>query len=623
MASGSYPPGRWKLKRSNPSTVNGHSMSRHTPSRLEALPAVYRLPLCPYLVIGNRRMLIHLDAYGVPQSLQWPAAGAPDRLAWRDPIDEWPYWEELAPEKIRDRMPYFEYADGTRDYLHEAECPATAYIQDTNMLEGRYALPGGAVVETLSFVTPDRDVWVRRFRVRGVGKLVFQGEFFEKAVRGHALAYLGHVPFRGAFMAPPRGVYIITSTLVLTASQGRVETPVDGEIDGIICLCAAEDLIGAVRLGEEALARGLDRMQADAAAADRAWLDRAKQPVAQHPFVQQNYKRWLLSHRLQLTHDGAMVCGPRPSWSFVWPRDGSQLSVAFAMAGYIEEAQQSIAWQFDRTPESGVHDARYHSDGQPMRLDNRPRQGDNPGFLCWAAGAVCREHWDPDWALAVRDNLYRMADHLVQSRDDETLLPLPEADHRETQIAESIGIAVTAIGGLKGAAFIAERLGDPDRAARYQARAAEIKRGAETHLWNGEERYFMTSIKPHKPEPDIAAAWGVYPFGVWPADDPHSGPAVDRLLRDRWNAAAGGVLAMPGTPYESYWMYYTGKLLLGVAGAGKREVEKEMLDALQRAASPQGLIPEQIGRATGNLWGCAPLPTAQASLLIYAYRRTP
>lgn len=589
----------------------------------QTLPAAYRMPLCPYLLVGNRRLLIHLDAYGVPQSLQWPAPGAPDRLGWRDPLDEWPYWEELDPDKICDRMPYFEYADGRRVYLHEAEDPVIDYVEDTNVLVGRYVLPGGAVVETASFVHSSMDIWVRRFHVRGSGKLVFQGEFFEKAVRGHAHAHLGNVDFRGGFTAPPRGAYVITGTLALTASQGRVETPVNGEVDGMICLCVADDLVDAIKLGEAAMAHGANRLQEDTVASDRTWVGRAKEPAAQHAFVRKNYKRWLLANRLQLSLDGAMVCGPRPFWGFVWPRDGSQLSVSFALAGYLDEARQGVKWQIDRTPESGVHDARYHSDGTPMRLDNRPRQGDNPGFLCWAAGAVCREAWDEAWARSILTNVYRMADHLVESRDEETRLPLPEADHRESVAAESIGVAVTAVGGLKGAAYIAGRLGDMERHARYSARANEIKQGAEAYLWDEQEQYFITSVEPRDTAPDIAAAWGVYPFEVWTAEDPKSRSAVERLVRDRWNADAGGVLAAPGTPYESYWMFYAGKLLLGVAGIGDHDKETEILDALERSASPQGLIPEQIGRATGNLWGCAPLPTAHASLLLYAYRRTP
>lgn len=571
-------------------------------------------------MLGNRRMLIHLDAYGVPQSLQWPAPGAPDRIGWRDPFDEWPYWEELPPETIRARMTYFQYPDGNRDYLHDALDADIDYLKETNILKGRYVLPGGATVELLTFVTPDKDVWVRDFRITGKGKLVFQGEFFEKAVRGHSLAHLGNVDFRGGLTAPPRGAYILTGTLPLKATDGHVETPVDGSRSGSVLLCFAADIQSAVQLGQQARERGTKRLECETTAADRSWIARANLVKARHPFVRMHYKRWLLSNRLLLTRDGAMVCGPRPFWSFIWPRDGSQLSAAFARAGYIEEARQSVKWTFDRTPESGIHDARYFSDATPMRLDNRFRQGDNPGFLCWAAGVVCESLWDRDWALSIRDNLYRMAEHLVQDRDPETLLPLPESDHREHQASESIGLVVTAIGGLHAAARIADRLQDHKQAQRYRTRATEIKRGAEQHLWHARERYFMTSIKPISTRSDIAFAWGVYPFEAWTVDDAYAAPAMDRLVRDRWNPEVGGVLAAPGTPYESYWMFHAAKLLLGVAGIGDHTLETEILDSMQRNASPQGMIPEQIGSTTGNIWGCAPLPTAHALLLLYAYR---
>ncbi|MCA1809720.1 MAG: hypothetical protein ABR497_00810 [Kiritimatiellia bacterium] len=579
----------------------------------------YRTPLCPYLMIGNRGVLLHLDAYCVPQSLNWPRPGSPDRLGWRDPFDEWPYWEEMDQESIRARMPYFEYQDGNRAYLHDALEVAVDYVEDTNVLQGRYRLPGGAVVSITTFVPPDLDVWVRDYQVEGHGCLVLQSEFFEKAVRGHALAHLGNVNFRGAFDAPPQGAYVIMSTTPLQQVMGRVPVAVDGATHFTLFMAMAADIRGAVKVGEQALVAGCAQLQDAAVQADRAWLARAREPVARHPFVRKHYKRWLLSNMLLICRDGAMVCGPRPFWSFVWPRDGSLDSIAFAAAGFMDEARLTIKWQIDRTPASGVHAARYRSDGHPMLLDNRARQGDNPGFLCWAAGEISRREWDQSWTESIRDNLYIMADHLVRDRDADTLLPLPESDHRESQVAESIGVVVTAFGGLTGAAHIAERLGDAQRARRYRARAEEIRRAAEQHLWNAREEYFITSIKPVQTRSDVATAWGVYPFALWTADDPKSKPAMDRLIRDRWNGAAGGVLAAPGTPYESYWMFYTSILLLGVAGVGDRAMEREILDSLERNVSPQGMVPEQVGRTTGNLWGCAPLPTAHAGLLLYAY----
>ena len=149
--------------------------------KMNTLPEKFRSPLCPYLMTGNHRILIHLDAYGVPQSFQWPRPGSPDRLGFRNFCDEWPYWEEMTPEQIRLKMPYFEYADGHREYLCDAQNAFMDYLTDTNILQGRYELPGGAVIEQTLIVPPGQDVFFRHYRISGKGKLVFQGEFFEKA----------------------------------------------------------------------------------------------------------------------------------------------------------------------------------------------------------------------------------------------------------------------------------------------------------------------------------------------------------------------------------------------------------------------------------------------------------
>ncbi len=181
----------------------------------------YRVALCPYLALGNRRMLIHLDAFGVPLSLQWPRPGDVDRLAWRDGFDEWPFWDELTEDVVRTHMPYFEYEYESREYIHSAKKVDVDYIEDTNILCGNYHLPGGAIVKMTSFVAPGADIWVRHYEVTGKGHFVHQSEFFEKAVRGNPESHTGKGGFKGAFMAVPQGVYVITSEESLVQEMGK------------------------------------------------------------------------------------------------------------------------------------------------------------------------------------------------------------------------------------------------------------------------------------------------------------------------------------------------------------------------------------------------------------------
>lgn len=580
----------------------------------------YRMPLCPYLMIGNHRLLIHLDAYGVPQSLQWPYPGSADRLGWRNFCDEWPYWEEMTPEAICAKMPYFIYPDGSVDYLHEATTVEIDYIEGTNILAGRYVMPGGTVIELTSFAAAGRDIWMRHYRVTGYGKFICQGEFFEKSVRGHSLTHMGEVNFRGFFDAEPRGFFAIMSTRELTPVNQTVEVIIDGETEWTLQMSIGDDMAVAVEIGKKALTDGYETVLQETIKAEQAWISRALEPRSKHPFILKNYKRWLLSNYLLTAKDGSTISGVRPFWTFAWPRDCSAQAAGFAAAGFIREAQAILKWNLDRTPASGVHEARYWSDGTPVLLDNRPRQGDCAGFLCWATAYVCSLEWDEAWLEAVREKLFFIADHLVRDKDKETLLPLPEADHRETQVAESLSIAVSAAGGLHSVADIAQRLGDNKRAIIYSQRAEEIVGAIEKHLWRIDEKYFITSVKPDNFKADISICWAALPFNVWPADDPKMIEGIMKIYRDRWDSQAGGVLAMTGTPYASYWMYYTSILLLGLTWIGRSDLQKEILDSLERNASPQGLIPEQISLANGNLWGCAPLPPPQANLLFYAFR---
>ncbi|MBR4664875.1 MAG: hypothetical protein IKO93_13465, partial [Lentisphaeria bacterium] len=434
---------------------------------MNALADKFRIPLCPYLMTGNHRILIHLDAYGIPQSLQWPRPGSSDRLGFRNFCDEWPYWEEMTPEQIQLKMPYFEYADGHREYLHDADRVFMDYLPDTNILQGRCELPGGAVIEQTLLVPPDLDIFFRHYRVTGQGKLVFQGEFFEKAVRGHALCKHGDIHFRGFLDAVPRGVFAIMCSTDLTQVMQRAETTVNGTADFDLLLCFGPDILSATSTGKKALAEGFAGLLEKTAKTDRDWVSQAREPVSSHSFIRKNYKRWLLSNALLIAEDGATTSGVRPFWTFAWPRDCAEQAYGFAAAGFIQEAQKIIQWNLNNMPESCVYEARYWSDGTPVLLDNRPRQGDSAGFLIWTAAYICELKQDDHWFDSIRENLFRLADHLTAAKDPETGLPLPEADHRETAVAESLSTALSAVGGLRALAALLTRSGDADRADKY------------------------------------------------------------------------------------------------------------------------------------------------------------
>ena len=596
-----------------------HNSAEYVPPPIEE--ARWRRPLCPYLMTGNHRILMHLDAFLIPQSFQWPAPGAPDRLGKRNLCDEWPYWRETAPEEIALQMPGFRYADGRFETLDSASRTAVGYLPDSNVLRGDYRLPGGAEISETLLVHADSDCWVRRCRIRGNGRWIFRGEFFDQAVRGHAQVHLGDAGLRGFLPARPAGVFVLHSDRPLERQGREYSLAVDGETEITLFLALGKDLAAALSVSERQRKKGFDQLLTETLRKDHAMLRRMEKPVSRHPFLQENCRRWVLSNSLLIGANGFSISGVRPFWGFAWPRDCCQQALGFAAAGFSDEAKTILSHLVAIAPDSGVYEARYQYDAVPMLLDNRPPQGDHAGFICKTCALLAERDHDEPWLRSVAPGVFRLADRLMSRRDPETLLPLPAADHRETAVSESLSNALASAAGLQGAAFIAGKLALRTQAAAYAAAADSIREAVEKQLWDPAEHYYRTSVRPDNPKADISLCWGALPFRLWPADDEKLRSGILKIYTDRWDRIHGGVVSSPGTPYASYWMYYASILLLGLDGIGEYEKAEEVVSSLAANASPQGLIPEQTSLADGEIIGCAPLPPPQANLLFHAFFR--
>ncbi len=574
----------------------------------------WKRPLCPYLMTGNHRFLIHLDAFLVPQSLQWPAPGAPERIGKRNLCDEWPYWKEIPQDEIALQMPLFQYADGHRESLNTAVSAAAGYVENTNVLTGQWTLPGGAVIREILFTVPGRDCWLRRYQVTGNGKWVLRGEFFDQAVIGHAQTELGSAGMRGFLPADPAGVFVLHFDREMTRTGREYAFEVHGNAEITVYFAAGKDLVAALAHQKEILEKDFDTVLQETIQADRAWVEAGRKPRGVHPFLAKNCSRWLLSNYLLIGENGFSISGVRPFWSFAWGRDCCQQAIGLYAAGHEAEAKKIVELLLDIAPENGLYAARYWYTGKPMLLDNRPGQCDHTGFICFTAARFAKK--DEIWRKKVENRIHFLADCLCGNlHDPETGLMKPAADHRETQVSQNLSNVLAAAAGLREAADL---LPAPDgRAAKYRKISARLLAAADEYLWVPEKKYYKVSVNPDRPMADISLCWGVFPFRHPVTERVVEG--VRYIFKDRWDQEHGGVMTSRGTPYASYWMYYASILLLGMYGIGDRETADQIVDALAENATPQGLIPEQTSFYDGEMIGCAPLPPPQANLTTYAF----
>ena len=122
----------------------------------------------------------------------------------------------------------------------------------------------------------------------------------------------------------------------------------------------------------------------DLVSGDPDWLRRARPLGAAAPgWARRMQQRSLLVLRALTDQRGAAIAGARDGWAYVWPRDAGATALAFAAAGYRQEARRIAHFLLDLDLGAA---ARFRRDGEPVA--GRAAQGDAAGWVMAAAKAA-------------------------------------------------------------------------------------------------------------------------------------------------------------------------------------------------------------------------------------------
>lgn len=327
-----------------------------------------------------------------------------------------------------------------------------------------------------------------------------------------------------------------------------------------------------------------------AAAADRAWLDAGTIP-GRNPAGRALATRALLDMRTLTRPNGGAVVGWHTYWKFVWPRDASWMSAAFAATGHHEEAAGILRFLARAQRGDGTWDARYHPfDATPVE-DDRRWQLDANGWVPWAAWfwwttvahtAQTRQQLDALWPM-----VRAAADYAAASLDHRGLPP-PSPDYWETGTDKpNLGTAAPLLAGLRAAADLATELRDFSRAYRWSRAASRLAAGIETHF----APHYARTIDPESGD-DAAVTFLAPPFAPYDA-------GVDAAVQEAAQTLTvgnGGVIPgeeWPGDPREA-WTAETGWFALAAAAAGRVQDASRWLDWIASHRTSLGGIPEKV-----------------------------
>jgi hypothetical protein len=318
----------------------------------------------------------------------------------------------------------------------------------------------------------------------------------------------------------------------------------------------------------------VDAQRGRPAAQMRGWLATALPLGSGAPgWARRLHERSLLVLRaLTDRRTGAVLAGARDGWAYVWPRDAGAVALAFASAGYRDEAR-GIA-RFLSGLDLGAA-ARFHADGSPV--DGRAAQGDAGGWVAAAARAA---------GVSVP----------VTSRPWRDL-----SDYQEGDAADYLANAIAAAGarpnGDPAAGPSTRRPVAPEIRAMFSAPGGVLAREA------------------HDAESgvDSAVAWAVRPF-----PQPALFPAVRQSLL-QIAAGSGRYGIVPSESWqggEDPWTAPTAWAAWSLAALGERNAALRLMAALRRAATPHGLLPERVDIRTGVPTSTTPLTWSHAFAIL-------
>lgn len=317
---------------------------------------------------------------------------------------------------------------------------------------------------------------------------------------------------------------------------------------------------------------------------DRAWLREAARLGAGAPaWATRLYDRSLLVlHALTDRRSGAVAAGARDGWAYVWPRDAAAAALAFAAAGYRDEAERVA--RFLLRLDLGAA-ARFDGNGEPV--PGRGSQGDAFGWVAVAARAVGLS------GGGLAGSSRRLPAEI--SPGSPTDLP----DYQEGEPGDYLGNALAAgadlsefsrhIGGKSSETPLTgmvRRASDPG-SGLDSAAAWAVEPFGRPSLYGVARRTMLALVRG-------GGRFGITPGEGWPGEDPWSAPTA-------WTAWSLATLAR----HES-----------GTRAQTDRRAALRLLADLRRTATPAGLLPERVGAHTGVPRSTTPLAWSHAFAIL-------
>ncbi len=333
------------------------------------------------------------------------------------------------------------------------------------------------------------------------------------------------------------------------------------------------------------------------------------------------------------------------TYSYVWPRDAAYAALALDAAGDTNVAKRFFEFCRDVISPEGylmhkyLPDKSLGSSWHPWIKDGQfqlPIQEDETALVIIALREHYRRSRDLEFLEAMFNPLVeKAAEFMVSYRDPKTHLPQPSYDLWEEKRGVSTFSASAVYGALIAAADLAQILGKKDHDKRYRGAASEIASGILTHLWDEKRGVFHKLLNSVGSEIiydstiDMSSVYGVFAFGVLPADDARLARAFDTSVRVLSHGIPAGGIARyegdnyhrvdaesAGNPWITTTLWYAEYLIAKAKTEKDFDGVREIFSWVVTHAAPSSVLSEQLDPRTGEEISASPLTWSHAGYIL-------
>ena len=275
-----------------------------------------------------------------------------------------------------------------------------------------------------------------------------------------------------------------------------------------------------------------------------AWLEKESRDMSVLPApLRTLYKRSLMTMRVHTDNRGGTIASSdtdmlhhgRDTYSYVWPRDGAMISLAFDASGYPDVTRRFFEFMARCQEPAGYLMHKYRSDGvlgssgHPWMINGEaqlPIQEDETASILFALW----KHYEKFKDIEFIEELYNTfiepaAEFMCEYIESTTGLPQASFDLWEEKYGTSTYTSASVYAGLMAATRFAQLLGKVGPARSYEAVANRIKQGMIDTLYDQEKGYFVKHVLHRNDELeydtviDVSSFYALQLFEVFDLDD--------------------------------------------------------------------------------------------------------